>query len=109
MRFDLITYSMSGIHLFITTPSVLGIIMLDTQFPRPPGDVGHPDTFGVSRHLDIFKGVWPAKVVASAASMRQERLTAGFQGMVRAMQQRGVKAVRRAAGFWCCFKKSCNP
>jgi len=26
---------------------MVGIIMLDTAFPRPPGDIGHPDSFSV--------------------------------------------------------------
>ena len=28
-----------------TAPPVLGILMLDTHFPRLPGDIGHPATF----------------------------------------------------------------
>lgn len=96
---------MSGIHLVGQVPSVLGILMLDTQFPRPLGDVGHPETFGVSTHKDVFKGVWPAKVVTSAASMRQARLVSGFQGMVRSMQMRGVQAVTTSCGFLVLLQK----
>lgn len=96
---------MSGIHLVGQVPSVLGILMLDTQFPRPMGDVGHPATFGVSTHRDVFRGIWPAKVVASAASMRQARLVPGFQGMVRSMQMRGVQAVTTSCGFLVLLQK----
>jgi hypothetical protein len=96
---------MSGIHLHGQVPSVLGILMLDTQFPRPLGDVGHPETFGVSTHKDVFKGVWPAKVVTSAASMRQARMVPGFQGMVRSMQMRGVQAVTTSCGFLVLLQK----
>ncbi len=96
---------MSGIRLFGQTPAVLGIIMLDTQFPRPKGDVGHAQTFGVSTHKDVFKGVWPAKVVTSAASLRQARLVPGFQGMVRSMQMRGVQAVTTSCGFLVLLQK----
>jgi hypothetical protein len=96
---------MSGIHLVGQVPSVLGILMLDTQFPRPLGDVGHPETFGVPTHRDVFKGVWPAKVVTSAASMRQARLVPGFQGMVRSMQMRGVQAVTTSCGFLVLLQK----
>jgi Asp/Glu/Hydantoin racemase len=96
---------MSGIHLHGQVPSVLGILMLDTQFPRPLGDVGHPETFGVATHKDVFKGVWPAKVVASAASLRQARLVPGFQGMVRSMQMRGVQAVTTSCGFLVLLQK----
>ena len=96
---------MSTIHLHGQTPAVLGIIMLDTQFPRPLGDVGHPETFGVSVHLDRIKGVWPAKVVTSAASLRQARLVAGFQSIVRAMQMRGVQAITTSCGFLVLLQK----
>jgi Asp/Glu/Hydantoin racemase len=97
--------NMSGIHLHGQVPSVLGIVMLDTQFPRPLGDVGHPGTFGVSTHKDVFKGVWPAKVVASAASLRQARLLPGFQGIVRNMQMRGVQAITTSCGFLVLLQK----
>ncbi len=96
---------MSGIRIVNRTPSVLGIIMLDTQFPRPLGDVGHPATFGVSTHMDVFKGVWPAKVVTSAASLRQARMVPGFQGMVRSMQMRGVQAITTSCGFLVLLQK----
>lgn len=96
---------MSGIQVFSHSPAVIGIIMLDTQFPRPLGDVGHPDTFGVSVHLDRLKGVWPDKVVTSAASLRQARLVPGFQGIVRNMQMRGVQAITTSCGFLVLLQK----
>ncbi len=96
---------MSGIHVFGQTPSVLGIIMLDTQFPRPVGDVGNTQTFGVSVHHDMVKGVWPAKVVTSAASLRQARLVPSFQGIVRNMQMRGVQAITTSCGFLVLLQK----
>jgi hypothetical protein len=96
---------MSSIHIIGQTPSVLGIIMLDTQFPRPLGDVGHPETFGVSTHKDVFKGVWPAKVVTSASSLRQARMVPGFQGIVRNMQMRGVQAITTSCGFLVLLQK----
>jgi hypothetical protein len=96
---------MSGIHILGQTPSVLGIIMLDTQFPRPLGDVGNSQTFGVSVHHDKVKGVWPAKVVTSAASLRQARLLPSFQGIVRSMQLRGVQAITTSCGFLVLLQK----
>lgn len=96
---------MSGIHILGQTPSVLGIIMLDTQFPRPLGDVGHDETFGVSVHHDKLRGVWPAKVVTSAASLRQARLLPSFQSIVRSMQLRGVQAITTSCGFLVLLQK----
>ena len=96
---------MSGIRVFGQTPSVLGIIMLDTQFPRPLGDVGNTQTFGVSVHHEKVKGIWPAKVVTSAASLRQARLVPAFQGIVRGMQMRGVQAITTSCGFLVLLQK----
>lgn len=96
---------MSGIQFLGKSPCVLGIIMLDTQFPRPLGDVGHPQTFGVDVHLDRIKGVWPDKVVTSAKRLRKEQLVPGFQGLVRNMQARGVQAVTTSCGFLVLMQK----
>jgi hypothetical protein len=96
---------MGNIQLFNQMPSVIGIIMLDTQFPRPLGDVGHPDTFGVPTHLDRFKGVYPAKVVTTAAGLRKERLVNGFQSIVRGLQLRGLKAITTSCGFLVLLQK----
>jgi Asp/Glu/Hydantoin racemase len=95
----------SNIQLLTQTPCVIGIIMLDTQFPRPLGDVGHPDTFGVPTHLDRFKGVYPAKVVITAAGLRSQRLSNGFQSIVRGLQMRGLKAITTSCGFLVLLQK----
>jgi hypothetical protein len=96
---------MSGIEFLNQTKAVIGIIMLDTRFPRPVGDVGNVATFGVPVHLDSVKGSWPAKVVTSAASLRQARLLPGFQSLVRHMQMRGVQAVTTSCGFLVLLQK----
>ena len=96
---------MSRVHIHGHSRAVLGIIMLDTQFPRPPGDVGYPDTFGVATHLHRFKGVFPAKVVTSAAGLRQARLVPGFQNIVRSLQMRGVHAITTSCGFLVLLQK----
>lgn len=58
----------------MATEGFLGIVMLDTQLPRPPGDIGHPETFNVPTHREIVHGIWPAKVVQSAAGLHQARI-----------------------------------
>jgi hypothetical protein len=96
---------MSGIQIIGTPQRVLGILMLDTKFPRPLGDVGHPDTFGVSVHMERIKGVFPDKVVTSAKRLRREQLLPGFQGLVRSMQARGVHAITTSCGFLVLLQK----
>jgi hypothetical protein len=96
---------MSGIQITGTPPRILGILMLDTQFPRPLGDVGHPDTFGVSVHMERIRGAFPDKVVTSAKRLRKEQLLPSFQGLVRNMQARGVKAITTSCGFLVLLQK----
>lgn len=37
----------------------LGVVMLDTQFPRPEGDIGHPSAFGVPTRRCVVSVVAP--------------------------------------------------
>lgn len=77
----------------------LGIVMLDTRFPRPPGDVGNPATFSVPTRQVIVKGAWPEKVVQTAMSMRANKLVAPFSAMVRQLEQQGALAITTSCGF----------
>ncbi len=78
----------------------LGVVMLDTQFPRPPGDVGHPDTWGVPIDRRVVRGIWPDKVVQSAAGLRAGRVVPSFQAIVRLLhKQLGVSAITTSCGF----------
>ena len=48
----------------------LGVLMLDTCFPRPPGDLGHPQAFGVPVRQLVVQGAFPGEVVRSAQGLR---------------------------------------
>jgi Asp/Glu/Hydantoin racemase len=89
----------------LTTRSFLGIVMLDTQFPRPLGDIGHHGTFDVPVHQEIVRSVWPDKVVLSAASLRQARIVPAFQGVVRNLDRRGARAITTSCGFLVLLQK----
>ena len=89
----------------ISVQGFLGIVMLDTQFPRPVGDVGHPETFKYPTHREIVRGVWPAKVVQSAASLHQARTVPAFQAIVRSLEKRGAKAITTSCGFLVLLQK----
>ena len=47
----------------------LGVLMLDTRFPRPLGDIGHPQSFGVPVRQRVVAGAWPSSVVTSAEKL----------------------------------------
>jgi len=77
----------------------LGIVMLDTRFPRPPGDVGHPATFGVPTRRLVVPGAYPREVVASAQALRASGLVARFAAAVRQLEAEGARAITTSCGF----------
>ena len=83
----------------------LGVVMLDTRFPRLPGDVGHPDAFGVPTQRCIVKGAWPDKIVQSAAGLRAGRLVTPIVQLVRRLEQDGAKAITTSCGFLVLLQK----
>lgn len=83
----------------------LGIVMLDTQFPRPPGDVGHADAFGVPTKRCIVKGAWPEKIVQSAAGLRAGRVVTPIVQLVRRLEQDGARAITTSCGFLVLLQK----
>jgi hypothetical protein len=63
-----------------TSAGFLGLLMLDTRFPRPPGDVGNALTWqraGIPVHMLRVRGATPRRVLA-AASGRSARGEAGM-------------------------------
>ena len=89
----------------MATEGFLGIVMLDTQLPRPPGDIGRPETFNVPTHREIVRGIWPAKVVQSAAGLHQARTVPAFQSVVRSLEKHGAKAITTSCGFLVLLQK----
>jgi hypothetical protein len=77
----------------------LGVLMLDTRFPRPPGDIGHPGSFGVPVRHKVASGAWPAKVVASAQALRTSGLLSTFCAHAIELEREGAKAITTSCGF----------
>ncbi|MBE7369944.1 aspartate/glutamate racemase family protein [Ramlibacter pallidus] len=73
--------------------------MLDTRFPRPRGDVGHPDTFPVPVRRRVVPGAFPRAVVASAAALRASGLAERFSEALRALEAEGARALTTSCGF----------
>jgi hypothetical protein len=80
-------------------PPFLGIIMLDTQFPRPLGDIGNMQSWQVPVKHWVVKGSFPDRVVASAASLRAERMLTSFRSTALHFQGMGAKAITTSCGF----------
>lgn len=77
----------------------LGVVMLDTRFPRPLGDAGHPSTFGRPVRHRVVTGAFPRSVVTSAAALRGSGLDAPFLAAVRELEAAGAMAITTSCGF----------
>jgi len=54
-----------------TAPPRLGILMLDTRFPRIKGDVGNPETWDFPVRYAVVAGATPEAVVCSDVALEQ--------------------------------------
>jgi len=84
---------------FGEAPGFLGVVMLDTRFPRPPGDIGHPEAFGVPVRQHVVRGAWPGTIVQSAAGLRAAGVAPAFVRAVQALEAEGARAVTTSCGF----------
>jgi len=73
--------------------------MLDTRFPRPLGDIGHPDSFGVAVRHAVVRGAWPGEVVTGAAALRSSGLLEAFTQEARDLERQGAVAITTSCGF----------
>jgi hypothetical protein len=73
--------------------------MLDTRFPRPLGDIGHPDSFGVPVRHALVHGAWPSEVVTGAAALRASGLLEAFAREARDLERQGAAAITTSCGF----------
>lgn len=76
----------------------LGILMLDTQFPRPLGDIGHPQTFqqlGMPVRYRVVQGASPQRAVREA----DQALLALFVEAARALARDGAALISTSCGF----------
>ena len=75
--------------------SWLGILMLRTRFPRPPGDIGHPASFEIPVRWRVVPGASPARVVHERAA----GLLEPFIATARALVGEGAGAIATGCGF----------
>ena len=78
----------------------VGILMLDTQFPRIPGDMGNAATFDFPVLYHRVRGASPDRVVRHG---QRELLPAFIEG-ARTLEREGVRAVTTNCGFLAKFQ-----
>lgn len=75
--------------------AVIGILMLETRFPRPPGDVGNPLTWRFPVRLRVVAGARAETVVHT----RAEALVPAFCAAARELVAEGARGIVANCGF----------
>ena len=76
----------------------LGILMLDTRFPRPPGDVGNPATYaraGIPVRFVTVRGASPQRIVREA----DPSLLRPFVDAAVKLAEEGAAMISTSCGF----------
>ncbi len=79
----------------------LGIIMLETRFPRIPGDIGNGLTWPFPVLYRVVPGATPERVVLQGA----RGLLPDFIAAARELVALGAEAITTSCGFLCIFQK----
>jgi hypothetical protein len=86
---------------FATYGHSVGILMLDTAFPRPQGDVGHAATFEFPVLYYVVEGAAPDRLIVGQdpALLRQ------FVDGARWLERAGVRAITSSCGFLALYQR----
>jgi len=79
----------------------VGIILLDTDLPRPVGDVGNGRTFSFPVHYEVTPSAAPEQVVELAAAGLLPR----FIDTGRRLVDRGARALTTCCGFLAIYQR----
>jgi Asp/Glu/hydantoin racemase len=90
-------YYEGGYH---TYGAGLGVMMLDTEFPRPPGDVGNAQTYDYPVFYEIVEGADPVRVVREQDSQLLDPFVRAAERLV----DRGAVAITTGCGFLLMFQ-----
>ncbi len=79
----------------------LGILMLETRFPRIPGDMGHAGTWPFPVLFHVVRGASPERVVLQNAA----GLLPAFIAAARDLVDQGAEAITTSCGFLALFQQ----
>jgi Asp/Glu/hydantoin racemase len=83
-----------------TYGSGLGVMMLDTRFPRPSGDVGNARTYDYPVFYEVVEGADPVRVVRD----QDPELLEPFVEAAEHLVDRGAVAITTGCGFLLMFQ-----
>jgi len=79
----------------------VGVLMLDTRFPRIPGDIGNPSTFDFPVRYHRVRGASPDLVVRGEGRAVLPLFVEG----ARSLEREGVRAITTSCGFLARFQE----
>jgi hypothetical protein len=82
-------------------PFSVGVLMLDTRFPRIPGDIGNAATFDFPVRYHRVTGASPDRVVRGDG----QALLPLFVEGARSLEREGVRAITTSCGFLARFQE----
>lgn len=85
-----------------TKVAILGVMMLDTHFPRPPGDIGNASTFACEVRFEVVPAASAARVVR--AGTPDPSLLAPFLEARDRLVAAGAGLVTTSCGFLAAFQ-----
>jgi Asp/Glu/hydantoin racemase len=88
-----------GAHASTAKP-MLGVLMLETRFPRPPGDIGNPASFAFPVRYRVVAGASPQRVVRERAA----GLIGPFVAAAQVLEREGCTAITTSCGFLALFQ-----
>jgi len=77
----------------------LGLIKLDTLFPRLPGDLGLGSSWGAHVKEVVIHGAMPQLIVQQQESFEQSAFAPAFGQAVQSLAQEGASAITTSCGF----------
>ena len=80
----------------------IGILMLDTIFPRIPGDIGNAYSYNFPVRYKVVKGAEPDKIMGDEPDLNMLQL---FIQAAQELEREGVKAITTSCGFLSPFQK----
>ena len=80
----------------------IGILMLDTVFPRVKGDIGNAHTFSFPVRYYVVKNVFTGKRLPRDAD---EILLHAFQKAAKELEKEGCRAITTSCGFLAGFQE----
>jgi Asp/Glu/hydantoin racemase len=80
----------------------IGIIMLDTVFPRIPGDIGNAGSYKIPVRYKTVKNAKPSTIMGDKPDAE---LLKPFVEAARELEAEGVKAITTSCGFLAAFQR----